>query len=210
VDDESSKLRQLLALRLGENDAEAVTFRDYLLKLLAAVWREEESFSGKRPFGNSGWKEELFRPAVAAGLVPGELDEDGYVNELDEDTADELIYACIASLDYSNATGTAASGHTEPDAEWIITTVASNTGSMTDEQAETLTCELPGYATTSYNSRRGYVVMRFTVTAHGVGEASSAAVKHTQSAYVKAFGETAKLEQLRVTPAGAAPKPQES
>jgi hypothetical protein len=94
------KLRQLLSLELGENDANAVTLRDYLLKLLTAVWQEEGVFNGKRPFGNSSWKEELFRPMVAAGLIPGEFDEDGYIKGVDEDVADELVLGCIAALDY--------------------------------------------------------------------------------------------------------------
>ena len=51
---------------------------DYLRKLLLAVWEENESFSGKRPFGNSGWEFDILLPLAKAGFVDlGELDEDG-------------------------------------------------------------------------------------------------------------------------------------
>jgi hypothetical protein len=93
------KIRQVLALDITGNDAGAATVREYLLRLLSDVWREEESFDGKRPFGNSGWKEEIYRPLIAAGLMTGLLGKNGFIWELDEDTADELILACIAALD---------------------------------------------------------------------------------------------------------------
>ena len=39
---------------MGVNDADAENIGEYLKALLSAVWHEGESFSGKRPFGNSG------------------------------------------------------------------------------------------------------------------------------------------------------------
>ena len=60
--------RRALSLSLPENDAEAATVRDYLLELLHAVLVEEESFSGKRPFGNSGWQHDLLGPLGEAGF----------------------------------------------------------------------------------------------------------------------------------------------
>ena len=59
----------VLDVPMGENDAEAATVRDYLKDLLSTLWREEEGFSGKRPFGNSGWKYELYAALTAAGLI---------------------------------------------------------------------------------------------------------------------------------------------
>jgi hypothetical protein len=55
-------LKNTLDLKLPENDAGADTVRDYLKALLLKLWEEEEGFSGKRPFGNSGWKHELIGP----------------------------------------------------------------------------------------------------------------------------------------------------
>ena len=89
---------RLLALELGENDSGEPTVRAYLLRLLTDVWREEEGFDGKRPFGNSSWHYDLYVPMVKAGIITGKLDEDGCVEDCDDDRADELILAAIASL----------------------------------------------------------------------------------------------------------------
>lgn len=59
----------VLDLELEENDADAATVREYLQALLCAVWEEGEGFSGKRPFGNSGWEYDLTQPLIDAGLV---------------------------------------------------------------------------------------------------------------------------------------------
>ncbi len=68
------------------NDASASSVREYLKALLARVWEEEESFNGKRPFGNSGWQYEVCEPVVAAGLAA------------DVDAARELVLAAIQTL----------------------------------------------------------------------------------------------------------------
>jgi hypothetical protein len=64
--------KQILALKMGPNDADAETVRDYLKALLSKVVEEGEEFSGKRPFGNSGWEDDL-RDAIRdtdAGRTP--------------------------------------------------------------------------------------------------------------------------------------------
>lgn len=67
------------------------TLRNYLRHLLLTLWTEGEMFSGKRPFGNSGWQYDVYAALLRAGVVSGELDEDGCVNEVDEKAADKLI-----------------------------------------------------------------------------------------------------------------------
>lgn len=64
--DDVMKLDNALCLALPKNDAGAETVRGYLYALLEAVWEEEEGFSGKRPFGNSGWKRDVIGPLVKA------------------------------------------------------------------------------------------------------------------------------------------------
>lgn len=65
---------------MQENDAEAVTVGDYLQELLLALLHEQDLFSGKRPFGNSGWFEsDLSPPLIKAGLIQGKLDEGGWL-----------------------------------------------------------------------------------------------------------------------------------
>lgn len=60
-----------LNLQLPRNDADADTVRDYLKALLTTVLIEEEGFSGKRPFGNSGWINDIQAPIEEAGLFDG-------------------------------------------------------------------------------------------------------------------------------------------
>lgn len=66
MSDDTMKLDSALSLALPKNDAGAETVRGYLYALLATAWDEEEGFSGKRPFGNSGWKREIVGPLVKA------------------------------------------------------------------------------------------------------------------------------------------------
>jgi len=83
---------------MGPNDADASTVRDYLKALLSTLWTEDEGFSGKRPFGNSGWKYEVYGALVKAGLVKGSLDDEGYVNSCDNSAADAMIQNAISDL----------------------------------------------------------------------------------------------------------------
>lgn len=89
---------KVLDLEMPKNDAKAATVRDYLKALLAKVWQEDEGFSGKRPFGNSGWKYEVYAALVEGGAVAGKLDENGHVDECAEAEADELIAKAIVAL----------------------------------------------------------------------------------------------------------------
>lgn len=89
---------EILALPMEPNDADAATIRDYLVKLLAEVWKWGEGFDGKRPFGNSDWFYDLLIPLVKAGVIDGAFDEDGYLEDSDNDAGHELIAAAIKEL----------------------------------------------------------------------------------------------------------------
>ena len=71
-----------------------ITIRRYLRSLMLALWEEQEGFSGKRPFGNSGWNLDLARGLIKAKAVKGKLDEDGYV----EDVNDKQLYKVVVQL----------------------------------------------------------------------------------------------------------------
>lgn len=95
--------RRVLALPLPEhNDAGAATVRDYLTRLLALVWEHDECFDGKRPFGSSGWAGDLYYPLVKAGLIDGDIDEDGYLEAFDHRAGDALIAAAIVELGHTD------------------------------------------------------------------------------------------------------------
>ncbi len=72
-----------------------ITILDYLRILLETLWDEGEGFSGKRPFGNSGWEYELYTPLVKHGFVRGTLDEYGYIDTFDADAANKLVFDMI-------------------------------------------------------------------------------------------------------------------
>ncbi|CAO3404269.1 hypothetical protein [Azospirillum palustre] len=90
--------KSALDLPMQENDARAATVRNYLKALLSGVWEKGESFDGKRPFGNSGWEYELYRPFVVAGLVPGDVGANAFGKEFDRDAADRIICEAIEAL----------------------------------------------------------------------------------------------------------------
>lgn len=95
------KLDAVLAAPMNpsENDARAVSVAGYLTCLLLAVWDDGEGFSGKRPFGNSGWSWDLVAPLSKAGLISAVLDEDGYVESLEDERGFErLIHDAIVRL----------------------------------------------------------------------------------------------------------------
>ena len=96
----SATTEEILNLELApDNEAGVKTVREYLKKLLTLVWTEEEGFSGKRPFGNSGWKTDFDWALIKAGLVRGYIDpEDGWVENVDDEAVDRLILAAIAAL----------------------------------------------------------------------------------------------------------------
>lgn len=83
----------VLQTKMDTNDSGAETVGDYLRALLRNVWQEEEEFSGKRPFGNSGWQSEVYNALVKAGLLEG--DEDGPISY---DDAEKLILDAIEAL----------------------------------------------------------------------------------------------------------------
>ena len=69
--------RRVLDCPMEDNDADAHTVRDYLAKLALMVWQENEGFSGKRPFGNSGWEHEVYDALADAKLIDREDDQEG-------------------------------------------------------------------------------------------------------------------------------------
>ena len=87
--------KECLKIPMQENDASAKTVGEYFEKLLYTLWIEEDCFSGKRPFGNSGWKREIYTALVNAGVVSGVVDEDGFLEDYDDIEADRVCIVLI-------------------------------------------------------------------------------------------------------------------
>lgn len=88
----------LLDAPMGKNDAGAKTVRQYFLKLLLTLVQDGEGFSGKRPFGNSGWEYELAIAWIKSGHLLGSLDEDGYVLSVDRIKLAKLMQSAVREL----------------------------------------------------------------------------------------------------------------
>ena len=92
----------ILDLPMGHNDAGASTIRDYLCCLLPTVWEEGEGFSGKRPFGNSGWENELYETLAKWQVIDGveNVDCDGnkYWDGYDKSQGRDRINECILEM----------------------------------------------------------------------------------------------------------------
>jgi hypothetical protein len=86
-----------LGLKVDGDDAGTnLTIREYLRELLLTLWMEEEGFSGKRPFGNSGWQHDVYAPLVKAGFIKGTVDEEwNNVDVADEEKASKFVQKLI-------------------------------------------------------------------------------------------------------------------
>ena len=87
---------EILRIQLKNSDFdEDLTIGGYFEKLLSELWAEGEGFSGKRPFGNSGWEHDLYTPLVREGVIRGDIDEDGNLEDFDIKQADVLVFKLI-------------------------------------------------------------------------------------------------------------------
>ncbi len=77
---------------------ESLTIRQYLKRLLFTLWSEGEGFSGKRPFGDSGWEYDLRIPLIQAGVIKGDFSDKYGLNECDSVAGDKIIFALIEAL----------------------------------------------------------------------------------------------------------------
>lgn len=96
-------VRDILMLPMERNDANAKTIGEFIALLGAKLFEEEEAFSGKRPFGNSDWITDAYIPLIKAGLIDGEIDEDGYLESVDWDAGAEVfsgLFKFLRELDY--------------------------------------------------------------------------------------------------------------
>lgn len=95
-----SSLMAALEFRFDSDAGENITIRDYLFGLLTTLWNEGDAFSGKRPFGNSGWEYDLYYALIKGGFVPGDLDEFGFPECFDEDACSSYVRNLISAAFY--------------------------------------------------------------------------------------------------------------
>ena|ERR1700743_1346672 len=92
-----SSIIDAMDIEFEDGDIGTTTIRDYMKSLLSALIQEGEGFSGKRPFGNSGWEGFAVEPLIKSGLLTAEKNKWG---EWDYDNGQyyDLLYAAIEQL----------------------------------------------------------------------------------------------------------------
>lgn len=97
--------QEILSITLDKNDANANTIGQYLFTLTRKVWDEEETFSGYRPFGNSGWTDTIIHALILNDVISGELDEYGRVDDFNLKQLNEVmssVFDFLYNADYSS------------------------------------------------------------------------------------------------------------
>lgn len=79
-------------------DGQKYSLRKYLRQILVNVWEEGEGFSGKRPMGNSDWYYSVYNGLVKEGFIKGEIDSDGYLDDVDADAGNKFINNVIMEI----------------------------------------------------------------------------------------------------------------
>lgn len=84
--------QEILEIKFYSGDLnKKVTIREYFYKIMQALWDEGESFSGKRPLGNSGWEGDFIGALIKEGVLEGKIDEDGMIEEHDWDESHKFV-----------------------------------------------------------------------------------------------------------------------
>ncbi len=93
--------KEILELEFESNDlGRVITIRDFFKELLSTLFKEGECFSGKRPFGNSGWDYDLCVCLARNGIIKGEcFDNCGFTDwEYDGNEVESKILELIKEL----------------------------------------------------------------------------------------------------------------
>lgn len=91
--------KKILELEFESTDLDkTITIKDFFKELLTTLFKEGECFSGKRPFGNSGWEWDLKICLVKNGIIKGKYDSKYDDWNFDSEEADKKIFELIKEL----------------------------------------------------------------------------------------------------------------
>lgn len=91
--------KEILDLEFESGDLNTtISIRDFFKKLLTTLFEKGECFSGKRPFGNSGWDWDLKICLVKNAIIKGEYDSKYDDWDFDSKEADKKILELISEL----------------------------------------------------------------------------------------------------------------
>jgi hypothetical protein len=102
---------ELLDFVFPHSDLGHISIREYFHALLKQLWKDGERFSGKYPFGNSGWEYDLYYALAEAGEIAGKrddektYDEDGLlehshwkISQEEKNKANGIVFDLIATM----------------------------------------------------------------------------------------------------------------
>jgi hypothetical protein len=96
------KLSDIMSLPLNNSSYDpGETIGTFFYQLFNELWIQGERFNSKRPFGNGGWHYDIYAVLIRNGLIPGELDNDGYVDKVDADYAQNWVSTHIITRLFS-------------------------------------------------------------------------------------------------------------
>jgi hypothetical protein len=90
--------KEILALPMIQNEADAPTIGDYLKELMWLLFAEGECFNPKNPFGKDYWESPLYKTLIFHCCIEGTVDEYGCWSIKDLERADEIIFEAIESM----------------------------------------------------------------------------------------------------------------
>jgi hypothetical protein len=92
---------KVLNLKTSENAAALpanTKLRDIFAEFLCELIVTTDSFSGKRPLGNSDWWYELAKPLVKEGIVDGKINEWGDACDYFSKEIDDVLVGAIKHM----------------------------------------------------------------------------------------------------------------
>ena len=95
INDEFSRA---LEIRFDSDAGDNLTIREYLHELLSNLIDQREDFNSKRPYGNSDWIFDIYKQLIKNGFIPGTLDEDGYIQEINEFEARVYVLQLVTQI----------------------------------------------------------------------------------------------------------------
>lgn len=91
--------KEILELKFESTDlGKEISIKDFFKELLTTLFIEGEGFSGKRPFGNSGWDWDLKICLAKNEVIKGEYDSKYDDWDFDSQEADKKIFELIKEL----------------------------------------------------------------------------------------------------------------
>ena len=94
-------LTEVMRIPFTDYDLGQTTIKEYLKELLLTVLWKGESFSGKRPFGNSGWEHFAGEALIIGKVLDGDItiytDDEPYT-EVDRRYTEEEYHAALEKI----------------------------------------------------------------------------------------------------------------